>query len=81
MEVQVIHHEIPGPIGNPIPMHISRQKLSGGGKCPRDCWVFPPVIPRGDDRGKMPYSQNLAGFGSLRDRRICMARFYDALAR
>jgi len=31
MEVQVIHHEIPGPIGNPIPMHISRQKLSGGG--------------------------------------------------
>ena len=31
MEVQVIHHEIPGPIGNPIPMHISRQKLSGRG--------------------------------------------------
>jgi len=47
MEVQVIHHEIPGPIGNPIPMHISRQKLSGGGEMSEGLLGISPCHPQG----------------------------------
>ena len=52
MEVQVIHHEIPGPIGNPIPMHISRQKLSGGGGNVRGTVGYFPLSSPGGMTGE-----------------------------
>jgi len=54
MEVQVIHHEIPGPIGNPIPMHISRQKLSGRGNVRGTVGYFPLSSPGGMTGEKCP---------------------------